>query len=78
MRYTTITGTVEQVTTARVTQMGNVIRNVHLTNGRVFRTAANSSSSFDAANLREGEKVTLQISSKTGMIHFINYNGGTK
>ena len=78
MQYTTITGTVEQVTTAGVTRMGNVKRNVHLTDGRVFRTAANSSSSSDAANLRQGEKVTLRVSSKTSHIHFINYNGGTK
>lgn len=78
MNLITITGTVEQVTTAGVTPSGNVKRNVHLTNGRVFRTAPNSSSSFDAANLREGEPVTLLISSKTSHIHYINYQEATK
>lgn len=71
MSTTRLTGTVTAVEDVSVTRAGNVTRRVHLQEHGAYVTAPNSASGYDADNLREGQRVTLVLSSATRRIHYI-------
>lgn len=56
-----VIGRVQSVRDSAVTASSNVVRVITLTSGVEYRTAPDSSSGYDAANLHPGDNVTLTL-----------------